>query len=102
MDKEKSLTVAKLELEKVMVERADAEAETVEAYQDAFVDTPEYQDLAQRLMTVGGEQLVERIMETHPEWDTFFLREASAEAHASKAVPIDNYDEDEGSSCADP
>ncbi|KAL2486226.1 hypothetical protein Adt_30982 [Abeliophyllum distichum] len=57
-DNEKSLTATKLELEKVKVERADAEAKAVEAYQDAFVDTPEYKDLAQCLMTVGGEQLV--------------------------------------------
>ncbi|KAL2532924.1 hypothetical protein Adt_06275 [Abeliophyllum distichum] len=58
-DNERSLTATKLELEKVKAERADVEAKAVEAYQDAFVDTPEYQDLAQRLMTVGGEQLVE-------------------------------------------
>ncbi|KAL2461729.1 hypothetical protein Adt_45149 [Abeliophyllum distichum] len=101
-DNEKSLAVAKLELEKVKAERADAEAKVVEAYQDAFVDTPEYQDLAQCLMTVGGEQLVERIMETHPEWDISFLREAPADAHTSEAVPIDNRDGDEGPSCADP
>ncbi|KAL2462282.1 hypothetical protein Adt_45702 [Abeliophyllum distichum] len=84
-DKEKSLTVAKLELDRVR-----------EAYQDAFVDTPEYQDLTQRLMTIGGEQLVERIMETHPEWDISFLCEASTEASTSEAVPGNNCDRDEG------
>ncbi|KAL2531332.1 hypothetical protein Adt_04683 [Abeliophyllum distichum] len=57
-DKVKSLAMAKLELERVRAERADAEAKIVEAYQDAFVDTPEYQDLVQRLMTIGREQLV--------------------------------------------
>ncbi|KAL2474333.1 hypothetical protein Adt_35069 [Abeliophyllum distichum] len=61
VDTERSLAEAKLELEKVRVERADAEAKAVKTYQDAFVDTPEYQDLVQRLMTVDGEQLVERI-----------------------------------------
>ncbi|KAL2466235.1 hypothetical protein Adt_42086 [Abeliophyllum distichum] len=71
-DNERSLAMVKLELEKVRAERVEAKA--VEAYQDAFVDTPEYQDLTQRLMTVGGEQLVERIMEAHPEWDLSFLR----------------------------
>ncbi|KAL2527174.1 hypothetical protein Adt_12228 [Abeliophyllum distichum] len=72
-EKEKSLATAKQELERVRVERADAESKVVEAYKDAFVDTPEYQDLAQLLMTIGGEQLVKRIMETHPEWDISFL-----------------------------
>ncbi|KAL2504307.1 Uncharacterized protein Adt_19928 [Abeliophyllum distichum] len=75
-DNERSLSAMKLELEKIKAERADAEARAVEAYQDAFVNTPEYQDLAHRLMTVGGEQLVERIVEAHPEWDLSFLREA--------------------------
>ncbi|KAL2491548.1 hypothetical protein Adt_27176 [Abeliophyllum distichum] len=111
-DKEKSLAVAKLELEKVRAGRLDAEAKAVEAYQEAFVDTPEYQDLVQRLMTISGEQLVERIMETHLEWDIFFIREAPAEAPASKVVPDDNHDRakgqatplvtEEGPSCADP
>ncbi|KAL2497921.1 Plus3 domain-containing protein [Abeliophyllum distichum] len=45
-DNERSLAATKLELEKVRAERVDAEAKTVEAYQDAFVDTLEYQDLA--------------------------------------------------------
>ncbi|KAL2525934.1 hypothetical protein Adt_10988 [Abeliophyllum distichum] len=66
-DNERSFTATKLELEKIKAERADAEARAIEAYQDAFVDTPEYQDLAQCLMTVDREQLVERIMEAHPE-----------------------------------
>ncbi|KAL2512951.1 hypothetical protein Adt_18551 [Abeliophyllum distichum] len=101
-DNERSFAAAKLELEKVRAERADAEGKAVEAYQYAFVDTPEYQDLTQRLMTVGGKQLVEQIMEAHPEWDISFLREALADAHASDAVSIDNRDGDEGPSCVDP
>ncbi|KAL2505252.1 Uncharacterized protein Adt_20873 [Abeliophyllum distichum] len=60
-DNERSLSAMRLELEKIKAERADAEVGAVDAYQDAFVDTPEYQDLEQYLMTVGGEQLVERI-----------------------------------------
>ncbi|KAL2542531.1 hypothetical protein Adt_03509 [Abeliophyllum distichum] len=101
-DNERSLIATKLELEKVRAERTDAEAKAVEAYQDAFVDTPEYQDLAQRLMTIGGEQLVERIMEAHPEWDISFLREAPTEVHASEADLGCNHDRDEGTSYADP
>ncbi|KAL2497257.1 hypothetical protein Adt_22807 [Abeliophyllum distichum] len=91
-DNERSLTATKLELEKVKAERADAEAKAVEVYQDAFVDTPEYQDLVQCLMTVGGEQLVERIMEAHPEWDLSFLRDA----RALEADPGDTRIGDEG------
>ncbi|KAL2461709.1 hypothetical protein Adt_45129 [Abeliophyllum distichum] len=112
LEKETSLAAAKQELERVRAERADAEAKAVEAYQDAFVDTPEYQDLAQRLMTIGGEQLVERIMETHPEWDISFLRQAPTEVPASEVVLGDKCDgaEDqttplvveEGPQCADP
>ncbi|KAL2471771.1 hypothetical protein Adt_39907 [Abeliophyllum distichum] len=88
-DNKRSLSAMRLELAKIKAERADAEARAVEAYQDAFVDTPEYQDLAQCLMTVGGEQLVERIMEAHPEWDLSFLREAPTEAHVSEVGPGD-------------
>ncbi|KAL2526683.1 hypothetical protein Adt_11737 [Abeliophyllum distichum] len=112
MEKEKSLATAKQELERVRTERANAEAKVVEAYQDTFVDTPECQDLAQRLMTIGGEQLVERIMETHLEWDISFLRQAPTKVPASEAVPDDKRDgaEDqtspliveEGPPCADP
>ncbi|KAL2467024.1 hypothetical protein Adt_42875 [Abeliophyllum distichum] len=101
-DNERSLSATKLELEKIKAERVDAKARAVEAYQDAFVDTPEYQDLAQRLMTVGGEQLVEWIMEAHPEWDISFLREAPTKAHMSEADPGDVHGGDEGPSCADP
>ncbi|KAL2542812.1 hypothetical protein Adt_03790 [Abeliophyllum distichum] len=100
-DNERSLTATKLELEKIKAERADAEARTVEVYQDAFVDTPEYQDLAQRLMT-GEEQLVEWIMEAHPEWDLSFLREDPIEAHMYEADSGDIRGGDEGPSCADP
>ncbi|KAL2472007.1 hypothetical protein Adt_40143 [Abeliophyllum distichum] len=101
-DNERSLAATKLELEKVTVERANAKVKTVEAYQDTFVDTPEYQDLTQRLMTMGEEQLVERIMEAHSEWDLSLLREAPAEAHTSEADPGDIRGGDEGLSCADP
>ncbi|KAL2505613.1 hypothetical protein Adt_21234 [Abeliophyllum distichum] len=66
-EKDKLMVSTRQEMERVKAERADAEAKAVEAYQDAFVDTPEYQDLVQCLMTIGGEQLVERIMEIHPE-----------------------------------
>ncbi|KAL2454377.1 hypothetical protein Adt_48125 [Abeliophyllum distichum] len=97
-DNKRSLFATKLELEKIKAERADVEARAVEVYQVAFVDMPEYQDLAQRLMTVGGEQLVERIMEAHPEWDLSFLHEA----HVSKTDPGDTPVGDEGPSCANP
>ncbi|KAL2513164.1 hypothetical protein Adt_18764 [Abeliophyllum distichum] len=53
-DNERLLSATKLELEKIKAKRVDVEARAVEAYQDAFVDTPEYQDLVQRLMTMGG------------------------------------------------
>ncbi|KAL2526232.1 hypothetical protein Adt_11286 [Abeliophyllum distichum] len=102
VDNERSLSAMRLELEKIKVERADAEAKAVEAYQDAFVNTPEYQDLAQRLLTVVGEQLVERIVEAHPEWGLSFLREAPAEARVSEAGLGDALGRDEGPSCADP
>ncbi|KAL2491999.1 hypothetical protein Adt_27627 [Abeliophyllum distichum] len=102
VDNERSFATVKLELEKVKAERADVEAKAVEAYREAFIDTPEYQDLAQRLMTVDGEQLVERIMEAHPEWDLSFLREAPAEAHTSKAGLGDTHGRDEGPFCVDP
>ncbi|KAL2506010.1 Uncharacterized protein Adt_21631 [Abeliophyllum distichum] len=54
VEKQKSLAVTKQEVERVRAEQADAEAKAVEAYQDPFVDTSEYQDLTQRLMTIGG------------------------------------------------
>ncbi|KAL2526421.1 hypothetical protein Adt_11475 [Abeliophyllum distichum] len=101
-DNKRSLAAVKLEFEKVRAERADAMAKAVDAYQDAVVDTPEYQDLAQCLMTVGRKQLVERIMEAHPEWDLSFLREAPTEAHTSEANPGDTHCGDEGPYCADP
>ncbi|KAL2506089.1 hypothetical protein Adt_21710 [Abeliophyllum distichum] len=100
-DNERSLSAKRLELEKIKAERTDTEAREVEAYQDAFVDMPKYQDLTQGLMTVGGEQLVERIIEAHPEWDLSFLREAPAEAHVSQAGPCYALGGDEGPSCAD-
>ncbi|KAL2506237.1 hypothetical protein Adt_21858 [Abeliophyllum distichum] len=110
--KKKSLVETKLELERVKAERTNTEAKVVEAYQDTFVDTPEYQDLLQRLMTIGGEQLVERIMETQPKWDISFLRQAPIEAPTSAAASADNRDGaegqttplfvEEGPQCADP
>ncbi|KAL2474226.1 hypothetical protein Adt_34962 [Abeliophyllum distichum] len=90
-DNERSLSTTKVELEKIKAELEDTEARAVEAYQDAFVDKPEYQDLVQHLMTVDEEQLVERIMEAHPEWDLSFLHEAPIEAHVSEvdqAIPV--------------
>ncbi|KAL2480298.1 hypothetical protein Adt_33264 [Abeliophyllum distichum] len=42
VDNERSLIATKLELEKIKAERADTKARAVEAYQDVFVDTPEY------------------------------------------------------------
>ncbi|KAL2518045.1 Uncharacterized protein Adt_14292 [Abeliophyllum distichum] len=99
-DNERSFSATKLELEKIKTERV--EARVVEAYQDAFVDTPEYQDFVQRLMTVDREQLVERIMEAHLERDISFLREPPVEAHVSEANPGDAHGGDEGPSCADP
>ncbi|KAL2526423.1 hypothetical protein Adt_11477 [Abeliophyllum distichum] len=110
-EKEKSLAAAKQELERVRAERTDTEAKAVETYRDSFVDTPEYQNFAQGLMTIGGEQLVEQIMETHPEWDISFLHLAPTEVPTSEAVPGDKRDgaEDqttlvfveEGLQCAD-
>ncbi|KAL2526665.1 hypothetical protein Adt_11719 [Abeliophyllum distichum] len=74
VEKDKLLTEVKEEIERVKADREDAEARTVVVYQDGFKDTPEYKDLAHHFMTAGGEQLVERIVETHPEWDILFLR----------------------------
>ncbi|KAL2531600.1 hypothetical protein Adt_04951 [Abeliophyllum distichum] len=91
-EKEKSLAAVKQELERFRAERADMEVRAVEAYQDVFVDTPEYQDLTQRLMNIGGEQLVEQITETHPEWDISFLRQAPTEVPAFESVPGDKRD----------
>ncbi|KAL2491957.1 hypothetical protein Adt_27585 [Abeliophyllum distichum] len=81
VEKETSLAAVKQELERVRAERGD---------------TPDYQDFAQLLMTIGREQLVEGIMETHPEWDISFLRQAPTEAPSSEAVLGDNCDGAEG------
>ncbi|KAL2494354.1 hypothetical protein Fot_38111 [Forsythia ovata] len=43
-------------------------------------------------MTIGGEQLVEQIAETHPEWDISFLRQAHAEAPVVNNVPCEAND----------
>ncbi|KAL2461761.1 Plus3 domain-containing protein [Abeliophyllum distichum] len=100
-DNERSLSVTKLELEKIKTERADAEARAVEAYQDAFVDTPEYQDLAQYRMTVGGA--AGGANHGSPSGvGSLFFREAPVEAHVSEADPGDSRRGDEGLSCADP
>ncbi|KAL2506069.1 hypothetical protein Adt_21690 [Abeliophyllum distichum] len=90
--KDKLLVSTRQEVERVNVERTDVQAKVVEAYQDAFVDTPEYQILVQRLMTIGRKQLVEWIMETHLEWDISFLRQAPTEVPSFEAVPGDERD----------
>ncbi|KAL2533605.1 hypothetical protein Adt_06956 [Abeliophyllum distichum] len=73
-EKDSLLAEVKEKIERIKANRADAEARTVAAYQDGFEGTPEYKDLAHHFMTVGGKQLVERIAETHLEWDISFLR----------------------------
>ncbi|KAL2474791.1 hypothetical protein Adt_35527 [Abeliophyllum distichum] len=72
--KEKLLAKAKEEIERVKTDHADVEAKVVAAYHDGFEDTSKYKDLAHHFMTAGGEQLVERITETHLEWYISFLR----------------------------
>ncbi|KAL2542698.1 Uncharacterized protein Adt_03676 [Abeliophyllum distichum] len=67
VEKDKQLAEAREEVEKVEVERADAVERVVLAYKEEFENTPEYMELAHRFITVGGEQLVERIGKTHPE-----------------------------------
>ncbi|KAL2490959.1 hypothetical protein Adt_26587 [Abeliophyllum distichum] len=66
-EKDKLLAKVKEEVGRVKVDCADAEARTVTAYQDGFEDMPEYKDLAHHFMKAGGEQLVERIAESHSE-----------------------------------
>ncbi|KAL2497105.1 hypothetical protein Adt_22655 [Abeliophyllum distichum] len=91
-ENDKLLAEAKEEIERVKADCVDADAEAkakaVAAYQDGFEDTPEYKDLAHHFMTVGGEQLVERIVETHLECDILFLRHPSGEV-PSLAKPQD-------------
>ncbi|KAL2518251.1 hypothetical protein Adt_14498 [Abeliophyllum distichum] len=79
-ENERLLAEAREEMERLKVDRAEAEAKAITAYQEAFGDTPEYQDLAHHFMTMGGEQLVERIGEVHPKWDLSFLRHPPSKA----------------------
>ncbi|KAL2542700.1 hypothetical protein Adt_03678 [Abeliophyllum distichum] len=67
VEKDKQLAEAREEVEKVEVERADAAERVLLAYKEKFENTHEYMELTHRFMTAGGEQLVERIGETHPE-----------------------------------
>ncbi|KAL2491901.1 hypothetical protein Adt_27529 [Abeliophyllum distichum] len=77
--KDKMLAEVKEEIERVNVDRTDVEARTVAAYQQGFEGTSEYKDLAHHFMTSDGEQFIERIAKTHPEWDILFLRHSSGE-----------------------
>ncbi|KAL2505714.1 hypothetical protein Adt_21335 [Abeliophyllum distichum] len=72
--KDKQLAKVKEKIERVKPDHVDAEARAVAVYQDRFEDTPECKDLTHHFMRAGGEQLVERIVEIHPEWDILFLR----------------------------
>ncbi|KAL2542654.1 hypothetical protein Adt_03632 [Abeliophyllum distichum] len=73
-ERDKQLVMAKEDVERVKVDRADAEARTVMVYHEEFEIMSEYIELAHKFMTADGHQLVERIGETHPEWDLSFLR----------------------------
>ncbi|KAL2512997.1 hypothetical protein Adt_18597 [Abeliophyllum distichum] len=73
-EKDKLLADANEEIERVKVDYVDAEARVVVVYQDGFKDTSEYKDFAHHFMTASGEQLVEKIAESYPEWDISFLR----------------------------
>ncbi|KAL2475569.1 Uncharacterized protein Adt_36305 [Abeliophyllum distichum] len=94
------------------VATANNSLEAVAAEKDKLLVSARQEDLAQCLMTIGGEQLVERIMETHPEWEIFFLRQAPTDVPSSEAIPGDERDgvEDqttllvvkEGPQCVDP
>ncbi|KAL2527230.1 hypothetical protein Adt_12284 [Abeliophyllum distichum] len=76
-EKDKQLAKAREEVEKVRIEHDEAEVRTVLAYKEEFPNTPEYLQLAHLFMMAGGDQLVEKIGETHPEWVISFLRYAS-------------------------
>ncbi|KAL2542244.1 hypothetical protein Adt_03222 [Abeliophyllum distichum] len=56
-EKDKLLAEVKEEIERVKVDRADAEARMVAAYQDRFEDMSEYKDLAHHFITAGREDL---------------------------------------------
>ncbi|KAL2497954.1 Uncharacterized protein Adt_23504 [Abeliophyllum distichum] len=66
-EKDRMLVKAREEIERVKTNHADAEAKAVVVYQQGFEETFEYQDLAHYFMTAGGEELVEKINEVHPE-----------------------------------
>ncbi|KAL2542674.1 hypothetical protein Adt_03652 [Abeliophyllum distichum] len=72
--RDKQLVKAKEDVERVKVDRADAEARAVMVYHEEFESMSEYMELAHKFMMTDGHQLVERIGETHPEWDISFLR----------------------------
>ncbi|KAL2497590.1 hypothetical protein Adt_23140 [Abeliophyllum distichum] len=86
--KEWLLAETREEMERMKADRAEVEAKVVVAYQEGFEDTPEYQNLAHHFMTAGGEQLVERIGEVHPEWDVSFLRHPHGEASNFAKPPV--------------
>ncbi|KAL2526462.1 hypothetical protein Adt_11516 [Abeliophyllum distichum] len=66
-EKEKQLTEAKEEVDRVKAECADVEARVVLAYKEDFENTPEYMYPTNHFMTASREQLVERIGKTHLE-----------------------------------
>ncbi|KAL2526880.1 hypothetical protein Adt_11934 [Abeliophyllum distichum] len=84
VEKDKLLAKAKEDVERVKVDRADANVRAVAAYHDGFEDMSEYKDLAHHFMTAGGEQLVKKIMETHPEWVISFLKDPPDDLSASE------------------
>ncbi|KAL2471477.1 hypothetical protein Adt_39613 [Abeliophyllum distichum] len=81
--KDKLMVVAKEEVDRVKTV-VDVEARAVAAYQDRFDDTFEYKDLAHHFMTTYREQLVERIVETHLEYDISFFRHPPNDLFASE------------------
>ncbi|KAL2497846.1 hypothetical protein Adt_23396 [Abeliophyllum distichum] len=83
VEKDKLLTEVKEEIERVKEDRVDTEARAVAAYQDGFEGTFEYRDLAHHFMTADREQLIEMIVETHPEWDISFLRDVPGKVTTS-------------------
>ncbi|KAL2541346.1 hypothetical protein Adt_02324 [Abeliophyllum distichum] len=83
VEKDKLLAEVKEEIERVNADRVDAKARVVAVYQDGFEATSAYKNLVYYFMTAGGEQLIERIAETHPEWDILFLRDFPGEITTS-------------------
>ncbi|KAL2487193.1 hypothetical protein Adt_31949 [Abeliophyllum distichum] len=76
----------KEKVKRVKTDRIDAKARAVAAYHDRFEDMSKYKDLSHHFMTAGREQLVERIVETHPEWDISFLRDSTGEVTTSVEI----------------